>query len=170
MASFPHINDATGQQYNDGRTRAFQATGGYLLPVPGLQKLEAVRIGTVEIPLKAPRPFHMQVKGQQPGPVMQEVDMVMHQITADFGSVLLRSVYSNDGIWQDGATIFVTGEWDGDVASGQNAEKRVAYEAMTKGDLVLLATNRQITVKQTWSKAKVIDALLHDDAKPDGQE
>jgi hypothetical protein len=91
--------------------RIFQGDGGHYLRVPGLKRVERVRVGGMELP-----------------PVMEfevPVDVVGEQVTRtkyqeptyrlDYdneGTLLLRNICSNDGVWQDGAEVIVWGEWE----------------------------------------------------------
>ena len=183
--SFPIVhNDQTG---NDGRTRAFAASGGPLLPVPGLVKLESVRIGDVEIPLTDKRTMWRQKRGKKAEPIEVDVPMVK-AVVLDGQAALARSVYSNHGVWQDGETVYVTGQWTGDESAKGGAldpggkgnvtkPTRSAYLAMTKGDLVGLARARGLKVpprakmggdepEPVGKPASLIDLLMHDDATP----
>lgn len=168
--SFPHLAEiAADDMFNDGRTRAFTAKGAKVLPVPGLTKLEAVHVGTMPLPLIAKRTFQVAEKGKSPVGKESDVQMVMLRDIPPYGPCLLRAIYSNDGVWQDGVTVYVTGDWDGDVQSGDDAEQRAVYEAQTVGDLKELAAQREVKYHKNASHATMVKKLLHADAeKSDG--
>jgi hypothetical protein len=105
------------QETVNERTKKFLGTGNEFLIVPGLVKLEGVRIGQQEIPLTEERAYPTDANGQFLDKVNEEIISV--QAMPDGRPVLLRSVLSNDGVWQKGAAIYVTGEWNEDKAQSE---------------------------------------------------
>ena len=164
--SFPHLSEiAADDKFNDGRTRAFIAKGAKVLPVPGLRKLERVYVGTTFLPLFAKRTFQVAKKGKAPVGKESDVQMVMLRNVAPYGACLLRAIYSNNGVWQDGVTIYVTGDWDEDVESGDDGAQRAVYELQSVGDLKELAAQREIKYRSNASHKTMVKKLLHADAE-----
>lgn len=109
---FPPVTDARGPGAKDPNARQFTGTGGNILLVPGLKKLTGVRVGDVALPLsiKEDYPESFDSNGV-PKLETHEIPLVQIVQTAN-GPALQRSVKSNDGIWQQGVPIWVSGEWE----------------------------------------------------------
>lgn len=95
------------------RTRMVLGNDSNLLPVPGLRSVERVRFRGGELPLRIVHEFPLD-------PAMKNTFAVEArgcQIIADIPGeeYLERSIYSNDGRWQDGQPFWITGEWDEEV-------------------------------------------------------
>jgi len=69
-----------------------------------------VRIGNTELPLSIIEQVPLNADANPHEPV--KIDLV--KVTTGPGGVpvLLRNVKSNDGMWQAGARIYITGDWD----------------------------------------------------------
>ena len=100
----------TAAEHETGETREFKGNGTGQLRVPGLTELTAIRVGPTRIPLrldvKVPLNTHFDTK------IHTDIPMVATSEDADECKVIHRGIQSNDGIWQEGAPIFVTGTWD----------------------------------------------------------
>jgi len=94
----------------NGKTRVFKGTGKATLAVLGLLVLERVRIGRQVIPQYQEMEFPDNRRYEQNN--RTELPLVMLTDDEDGTRVLVRSTLSNDGVWQEGADIYVTGEWD----------------------------------------------------------
>ena len=120
-------------QVDRGEVRAFVVksedgkSGTPYLKVPGLRKVLSVRVGQTVIPMTLRQGFpgegFLQGKGNT---VWTEWEMFALVPDTDGSPVLLRHAQSNDGIWQEGATVYVGGEWAPDEAeedggSGEDA-------------------------------------------------
>lgn len=94
----------------EGDARVFTGDGTAYLRVPGLKNLNSVQMGVMVMPLV----FEMELPeyGRTDRYITTEVPTVQVAQDSDETPVLMRSVYSNDGIWQKGAEIIVRGEWE----------------------------------------------------------
>lgn len=106
---FHHLGTLTQEDERSGRTREFAGDGTPFLRVPGLQKLEALRIGNTEIPLEQKRQYPTDGTHTNFETVNEPLVSLQHDAQ---GAVLLRSVLSNNGMWQSGQPIFVVGDWE----------------------------------------------------------
>jgi hypothetical protein len=108
---FLNVRDpALQDQGPTDRTRRFEGEGKPILPVPGLLKLESVRLGTMRLPLEERREFpadDMHLRKVNIGWGVVQLDYL-----PDNTPVLLRNFSSNDGVWQAHSPVWVTGEWD----------------------------------------------------------
>lgn len=80
------------------------------LPVPGLLEVHSVRVGDMALPAK-----HIyDVPDSRNFLKKLTVQMDMYQLAQNYEgkSILLRNMYSNDGRWQAGEKIYVTGVWE----------------------------------------------------------
>lgn len=89
--------------------RTFVGDGTPFLRVPGLLKVHGVRVSGVEIPLVEER--EIPVDGTLSQVRVMQLPMIDLQEDENGVPTLLRSMNSNDGIWQPGVPIQVTGEW-----------------------------------------------------------
>lgn len=80
--------------------------------VPGCIELLRVFVDGVELPLEEDRNFSRQDLGKEPSMVAMPVPLVSLEHVDPYGTCLVRSLYSNDGLWQVGSTVVVVGEWD----------------------------------------------------------
>lgn len=96
----------------DGRTRKFAGDGTPFLFCPGLKGLERITISGQEIPLQEVRDVVIGASdnGLRTRPVA--LDLIKLDLAEDNTPVVLRAEESNNGIWQKGAEILVTGEWE----------------------------------------------------------
>lgn len=107
---FHPIEGLTQAETAAANVREFKGDGSPYLHVPGLKKLAGVRVGPQIIPL--------EIEQRIPtSPSLTEFETVKTPLvvveTAPTGErILLRSIQSNNGIWQDGMPVYVAGEWD----------------------------------------------------------
>src|SRR5205085_2256456 len=94
-------------------TREFEGSGTPYLKVPGLVSLSAVRVGQAEVPLAHEITYPVSA-GDPPQMKTETLDLVRLETLADGTPVLLRNIVSNDGMWQTGVKVYVTGQWQGD--------------------------------------------------------
>ena len=83
--------------------RVFVGEGKPELSVPGLVEVSRVQVSGIEIPARIPVEFPKDGSGElvkiaPPGYILED-------------EVLFRSLHSNDGIWQAGAQVAITGLW-----------------------------------------------------------
>lgn len=98
----------------DDRTRSFVGTGVTLLDAPGLKAVTEVRVGGQLLPASRTQTVIIDASGATE---TEEVPLY-RLIEGPRGTALQRSLVSNDGIWQAGETILVTGEWSAPKKSG----------------------------------------------------
>ena len=103
-------------------TRAFKGDGTPYLKVPGLLKVEGIRVNFAELPLVEKREYPVDHTHQRL--MTDEFPTVALEQAQDGTPVLLRSITSNDGLWQDGEPIYVTGEWDDAVPAPEKIAPR----------------------------------------------
>jgi hypothetical protein len=107
---FVQIADLFQQEQIRENTRTFMGEGTLFLKVPGLKKLEAVYMGNQQLHRTEVRrypidPNHTQFEND-------ELPLIQFTHLPDGTPVLLRSVVTNDGVWQSQAFFSVQGEWD----------------------------------------------------------
>jgi hypothetical protein len=90
-------------------TRAFAGDGTPYLKVPGLLAVIAVRVNHAELPLSETREYPTDHTHQRL--MAEEFATVSLQHSQDGCPILLRSILSNDGMWQKDEPIYVTGDW-----------------------------------------------------------
>lgn len=107
---FHPLEGLTAAEKREQNCREFEGTGTPYLPVPGLKSLEKVRIGATEIPLS----IIERVPVDANATIHEDVTIEMIRLEEGPGGtpVLLRNIKSNDGMWQAGMKIYVTGKWD----------------------------------------------------------
>lgn len=118
------INDKTNIN-----TKPFKGEGTGVLHVPGCLKVTSVRVGTVDVPeiINSDVPDPMN-----PTRIVVENMLGWKLVEHDGMPTLLRSRKSNDGIWQAGVTILVTGDWqDTQTPAGAETELPEAPDANT---------------------------------------
>lgn len=116
-ALFHPLGGRTQEEVDSGEVRVFRiektetGLGTPYLKVPGLKALLSVRVGNTVIPMEIAQRFpannDFTDKIRTSWPMVSVV-----RDPEDGQPVLLRSVQSNDGIWQEGVPIYVGGEWE----------------------------------------------------------
>lgn len=107
----------------DPNTRSLTGNGGNLLMLGDCRKVNSVRVGDTALP-----EFHFEEypvsfdSNGHPKLELQQVPL-WQVIDTDDGPALQRSVKSNDGIWQAGVPIYVSGEWGKPKAEKAEAKK-----------------------------------------------
>jgi hypothetical protein len=109
---FHPIGGLTQQERETHNTKVFDGNGTPFLKVPGLVRVEAVRVNAMDLPLQRVVEYRTDAAEGSAAERMT-LPLVVVDRDEDGTPVLLRSMLSNDGIWQDGAKVYVTGEWDG---------------------------------------------------------
>jgi hypothetical protein len=109
FATMERPADLVGQD-EAKRAREFKGNGTPFLKVPGCKSVDKVFVGGTQIPASVTHKFPVDADGKE----LISQEWPMYDLTADeIGTpTLLRSVQSNDGIWQDGVSITIVGEWD----------------------------------------------------------
>lgn len=120
ISHFPSLEGLGEVEHIAQNTRVFEGNGTPFLRVPGLKTLEKVAVGTQEVPLTEEREYPTDGTGLRLK--SQTLKIVDVQIAPDGTPVLLRSIYSNDGIWQKGARIYVTGEFEADATGAATSD------------------------------------------------
>lgn len=106
---FHKIQGLTAREAQAANTRVFTGDGSPYLRVPGLLAVEAVRVGNQDIPLFEEREYPKDAQQKRFETKQEPLIALDH---ADDGTpILLRSILSNDGMWQKGQPVYVTGEW-----------------------------------------------------------
>jgi hypothetical protein len=114
---FPPVADARGPGAKDPNARQFVGTGGSLLIVPGLKKVTGVRVGDMAVPMSITEEYPESFDSNGV-PKLSSHEVALYQlIQTAHGPALQRSVKSNDGIWQPGVPIWVSGEWETEKAT-----------------------------------------------------
>lgn len=109
--AFPGLTNIDSELALNERARTFTVDNERFIAVPGLSNIEACFIDGVEIPLTQERPFWEEKPGKEAEPVMHEVPMLQLSDVPDVGTVLVRAVWSNNGIWQIGSKVVIVGDW-----------------------------------------------------------
>lgn len=117
----PLVNSAPDGPISKFRT--FVGDGTPQLIVPGLLEVEAVRVGTVDIPLTLKEDVLVDLS-EAAKTEEHEHEMIRLESSPDGTPVLLRSIKSNDGIWQPGVTVFVAGKWADEVPATKADKKQ----------------------------------------------
>lgn len=113
---FHSLQTARRGQETDANTRMFTGDGTPFLRLPDLKTVEVVRLGSTVLPFTERRRYPLDADGNHHQEVTHELLTI--EVDEDGTPVLLRSKLSNDGIWQKGATIAVTGEWGAEAETG----------------------------------------------------
>jgi hypothetical protein len=121
MERFASLDDFTAQEQELKNTRQFVGDGSPFLEVPELQAVARVRVGHQELALEEAREYVTSTAPAAPRRVEVE-PLVLLERRSDGMPVLLRSVISNDGRWQQGVPIFITGEWTEQPAESTKAK------------------------------------------------
>lgn len=105
-----HPDPAVAERRDDPiNARVFKGDGTPYLRVPGLVALEKVVIGNMTIPFSEARAYPIDVSLQR----HQTVQEPLIHVTRDNDGtpVIMRSLVSNDGLWQKDANVTVIGCW-----------------------------------------------------------
>lgn len=94
--------------------RPFTVTSPTRIEVPGCTFVHRVFVDGAEMPVEEDRMFAVEKKGKEPEMVPHTVPLCSLEHVEGHGTCLVRSLYSNDGLWQVGSTVVVVGEWDSD--------------------------------------------------------
>lgn len=130
---FAQLDDYTRQEEELANTRSFTGNGTAFLEVPGLRKVTGVRIGQYQMPLTETREYPLD--GTLARVEKVEEPMVDLQVRTDGTPFLVRSVLSNDGRWNNGETIYVTGDWqDEDDEDAEKSPRRRKAANKSEGD------------------------------------
>lgn len=108
--AFPRLDTYAENERDNENTRVFYGDGSPFLRCPGLLSLEKVRLSGFDLPKERIDRIVLDTSGQNFG--YMRVPIVALMQGADGCSIVQRGQVSNDGNWQDGIPIFVTGEWD----------------------------------------------------------
>lgn len=112
-------NPARGVAKEDPNTRVFVGNGGNLIMVPGCVAVDSVRVGDQSLPAFLEEQYPMDGSEH---PKMETVRLPLYQlIQTEDGAALQRSIKTNDGIWQGGVPVYVSGQWGGEVAAPAEA-------------------------------------------------
>jgi len=86
----------------------FVGNGTPNLELPGCKKVRRVFIGDQELPEKIE-----EVQPYEFGEIPNTSEQLMWKLERDGATpILLRSLKSNDGIWQDGQAVFIDGDFE----------------------------------------------------------
>lgn len=112
----------------------FVGNGTASLELPGCKKVRRVFIGDQELPEKIE-----EVQPYEFGEIPKTSEQLMWKLERDGGTpILLRSLKSNDGIWQDGQAVFIDGDFEKPAAATTEAKKaeeaKAAAEAKAKAE------------------------------------
>lgn len=109
---FHALNGLTAQEAQAANVRQFVGDGTPYLKVPGLSdgSIKSVRLGNQYLPLEMTQSFPLNPQGTQFEDVTSP--MILAAPGPDGVMILLRSIQSNDGIWQKDVPVYVQAEWD----------------------------------------------------------
>lgn len=139
---FPHQSAAVTDP-NQG-FRIFTVTRTQGVDLPGCVSLEEVRLNGHTIPPYVDEKVLDDLTFQNRSTVRVPL---YHLVGGPNGPMLVRSLKSNDGAWQMGATISVKGQWN------DNSE---GYEMMTLKELKEEASSLGVVIPSNTPKAEVI--------------
>jgi hypothetical protein len=134
---YPSMEVTEEQREEVRKTRMFTGTGGPIIPMPGLISISRVAMPGLVMEEYLTREVGIAPQMAQHIPLT--VDCYSKIDGADGLPLLARHRWSNDGIWQKGEPIYVTGEWDESV-SPATAEplpplEPVKHSILTTGDI-----------------------------------
>ena len=89
--------------------RQFVGDGSPVLKVPGLKEVTSVRVGTADIPLTMTEQVPIDVDAKRHE--THEIALIKLDKAPDGTPILMRSIKSNNGMWQAGVPVFVGGKW-----------------------------------------------------------
>ena len=104
--------------------RQFVGDGSPVLKVPGLKEDTSVRVGTVDIPLTMTEEVPLDIDAKRHE--THEIALIKLDKAPDGTPTLLRSIKSNNGMWQAGVPIFVGGKWGDEKASAPPVDASAA--------------------------------------------
>lgn len=107
---FATLPGLSREEVKTNRVRKFKGDGSQFLRVEGLKEVESIRIGTTVLPRTVEQRFPQS--GRVGSYVDTELPLYIVQRDESGIAYLLRNECSNDGKWQEGAEIWVTGDWD----------------------------------------------------------
>ena len=146
---FHQMPGVSAEDVRSGKCREFVGSGTPHLRVAGLVgDPEAVRVDMIDLPTRLPMRFpdnHLNGKT-----VPTDMPILRVEIDSDGTPVLLRSMISNDGVWQKGHKVFVWGEWED------------AAEAPSPTVLPVVPPGNQTSAPQTDTKPVEIKPLKPD--------
>lgn len=119
---FPGANRVTPLPVS-GEAKTFTGDGTGRLSIPGCRAVAQVFVGGMEIE-RYHENKHPLDNTERPEYIKQSIPLWDLSETEDGIPCLVRNMQSNDGIWQDGATITVVGEWTADPAETLPKGKR----------------------------------------------
>jgi hypothetical protein len=92
------------------QARTFEGTDNAFLPLPGCKSVSRVLVGNVELPAYVSQKFPLDNDAKD----HVTTEWPLYDLAEDDTGTpcLMRSVQSNDGIWQAGVQITVVGEWE----------------------------------------------------------
>jgi hypothetical protein len=111
--AFPRIDTYEGNERDSENTRVFYGDGSPFLRCPGLLSIVKVRTCGIELPPERIDRILLDASGQNFGFMRVPIVGMIHG--ADGCPIVRRGTVSNDGNWQDGKEVFITGEWDPEV-------------------------------------------------------
>lgn len=121
---FVGLEQLTVQEHNAGNTRAFVGTGSSYLRIGRCKKVESVRVGRMPLPQWVTQET---IRENTPERTEDRHIPMWHVAELPDGEkVILRSSQSNDGIWQEGVQVFVTGTWEPEPVEEAAPEKGTA--------------------------------------------
>ena len=113
------VTPTEAETYGEARTftlhtdKEFEDVSSPYLRVPGLKKLTAIKFGHTNVPLEQNLSFP---SGRTTEAFAQKIPVVWPLFSlskdTDGTPVLLRSLNSNDGVWQQNMPVTVFGEWE----------------------------------------------------------
>jgi len=162
---FHQITGLSQAEKSSGSIREFLGDGTAYLRVPGLKEVKSVQIGRTGIPLEQDYQFPHNSNFQQK--VQITFPFVSVQPGPDGVKVLLRSVHSNDGIWQAGQKIYVGGVWDDTPVTDDTPsvstptdDLEVQLATFNIKDLQAKAVELGINVPANTAKAQIINLII----------
>lgn len=147
----------------DERTREFVGDGTGALDVTGLLSLEAIEIDYMPFPLKTRRIVPKRDNGKKLEKAEVEFDTVSLDGDGTGRTMLYRAAISNDGIWQKGAKIRITGDWADFEAIRPPIDPETVKELESK-DAEIAALKKELAAKDKAAKA---EAKAANGAKPE---
>lgn len=165
---FPPVADAKGPGARDPNSKVFTGSGGNLLLVPGLKKVHGVRVGDVPLPAVLTEEYPESWDSNGVAKLVPH-DVPLYQLvqTAN-GPALQRSVKSNDGIWQQGVPVYVSGDWGTGAPvetpvddNPARAARRAELEGMKVAEAIVIANGLGFEIPAVGAKREdVVNAIL----------
>lgn len=154
-SQFHPLVGLTEQEQVSANTREFTGDGTPYLKVAALVTLLGVRIGPQDIPLTQEISFPISA-GDPPRMGHETLEIVKREALADGTPVLLRNIASNNGIWQAGVPIYVSGEWADEKPATSGETATHADTADPRADVVKRLTDGGISPEEAEEKADEI--------------